>query len=141
MTYGGLSPIMSSQGLRYYVIFVDNFSRYTWVFPLKSKSDFFPVFMSFQKLVETQLQEKIIQFQCDGGGEFVSVQFVNHLAQCGIKQLLSYPHTPQQNGLSERKHRHITELGITMLYNSKFPLQMWVEPSSLRIFLVTNCHL
>lgn len=83
--------------------------------------------MSFQKLVETQLQEKILQFQCDGGGEFINTRFMNHLARCGIKQLVSCPHTPQQNVLSERKHRHITELGLTMLYNSKVPIHMWVE--------------
>lgn len=123
----GPSPVLSSQGFRYYVIFVDNFSRFTWFYPLKLKSDFVSVFQSFQKLVENQFKKKITQFQCDGGGEFVSTRFLTHLADCGIKQLLSCPHTPQQNGLSERKHRHITELGLTMMFNGKVPQQLWVE--------------
>ena len=123
----GPSPVVSTQGFKYYVIFVDNFSRFTWFYPLKLKSDFFSVFTQFQSLVETQFQTKIIQFQCDGGGEFVGQVFLSHLAACGIKQLVSCPHTPQQNGLAERKHRHITELGFTMMYGSRVPQQLWVE--------------
>lgn len=123
----GPSPIVSSQGFKYYVIFVDDFSRFTWFYPLKFKSDFFSVFKILQSLVETQLQQRILQFQCDGGGEFVSSAFLSHLAERGIKQLMSCPHTPQQNGVSERKHRHITELGTTLMFCSKVPQQLWVE--------------
>ena len=95
----GPSPVMSSQGFKYYVIFVDNKSRFTWFYPLKLKSDFFQVFVRFQRLVENQFQQKILQFQCDGGGEFISKSFLSHMSTCGIKQLISCPHTPQQNGL------------------------------------------
>lgn len=45
----------------------------------------------------------------------------------GIQQLISCPHTPQQNGLAERKHRHLTELGLSMLFQSKLLLKYWVE--------------
>lgn len=65
----------------------------------------------------------------------MSSQFLSHLADHGIKQLVSCPHTPQQNGLSERKHRHITELGITMMYCSKVPQQLWVEAFFTATFL------
>ncbi|KAG7594152.1 Reverse transcriptase RNA-dependent DNA polymerase [Arabidopsis thaliana x Arabidopsis arenosa] len=123
----GPAPVCSSQGFKYYVIFIDNFSRYCWFYPLKNKSDFYSVFLLFQTFVENQLNQKIKMFQWDGGGEFVSNQFVAHLAQCGIKQLISCPHTPQQNGLAERKHRHLTELGLSMLFHGKVPQQYWVE--------------
>lgn len=115
----GPSTVVSTQGFRFYVIFVDNLSRFTWFYPLKGKSDFFSVFLIFQQLVETQLQSKVSMFQCDRGGEFTSNSFINHLAKCGIKQLLSCPYTPQQNGLAERKHRHIIELGLSLLFQSK----------------------
>lgn len=123
----GPSPVMSTQGFRYYVIFIDDFTKFAWFYPLKLKSDFFSVFTRFQQLVENQFQCKIRQFQCDGGGEFVNTPFLSHLSKCGIKQLISCPHTPQQNGLSERKHRHLTELGLTMLYHGRVPQQLWVE--------------
>ena len=56
-------------------------------------------------MVQNQFNTSIGTFQCDGGGEFVSKPFLSHLQQNGIRQLISCPHTPQQNGLSERKHR------------------------------------
>lgn len=122
----GLSPVVSAQGLRFYVILVDNYSRLTWFYPLKFKSDIYSVFPRFKTLVEPQFQQNIFQFQCHGGGQFTSSQFVTHLANCGIKQLLSCPHTPQQNGFSERKHKHITELGINMMYCSNVLQQLWI---------------
>ncbi|CAB78643.1 reverse transcriptase like protein [Arabidopsis thaliana] len=68
----GPSPVMSVQGFRYYVIFIDNYSRYCWFYPLKLKSDFYTIFAKFQALVQNQLQSKISIFQCHGGGEFTS---------------------------------------------------------------------
>ena len=65
---------------KYYVIFVDDCTRYTWLFPLKHKSDFYECFLKFQKLVENQFERKIKIFQSDGGGEFTSNLFTNHLA-------------------------------------------------------------
>lgn len=120
----GPSPVIPTQGFRYYVIFIDNHSRYTWFYPLRLKSDFFSVFHGFQEMVETQFGSKIRSFQCDGGGEFTSKAFVSHLSSCGIRQLLS---CPQQNGLAERKHISITELGLTLMFQSKVPQSLWVE--------------
>lgn len=77
-------------------------------------------------MVETQFGDKIKSFQCVGGGEFTSKAF-QHVANCGIRQLLSCPQTPQQNGLAERKHRSITELGLTLMFQSKVPQSLWVE--------------
>ena len=48
----GPAPVESSQHMKYYVIFVDDHSRYTWIYPLKKKSEFFEVFLKFQKMVE-----------------------------------------------------------------------------------------
>lgn len=123
----GPSPVISTQGFRYYVIFIDNYSRYTWFYPLRLKSDFLHVFRAFQAMVETQFDSKIQSFQCDGGGEFTSNTFICHLSSCGIRQLISCPHTPQQNGLAERKHKSITELGLTLMFQSKIPQSLWVE--------------
>ena len=66
----GPAPIPSSQNFRYYAIFVDDFTRYTWLYPLKNKSDFLQCFLKFQALVENFFDRKIKIFQSDGGGEF-----------------------------------------------------------------------
>ena len=121
------SPVASTQGFRFYAVFVDHFSRYTWIYPLRLNSDFYTAFLSFQNFVERQLDSKIQVFQSGGGGEFMSKQFLAHLSSCGIKQQLSCLHTPQQNGLAERKHCYVTELGLSLMFQSKIPYQLWVE--------------
>ena len=63
----GPAPVMSVQGFRFYVIFIDNFSRFCWFYPLKQKSEVFTIFKSFQLLAENQLNQKIKIFQSDGG--------------------------------------------------------------------------
>ena len=123
----GPSPVLSNQGFRFYAIFVDEYTRFSWLFPLKQKSEFFAVFVAFQKLIENKLSVKIKQFQSDGGGEFVNLQMKKHLLECGIEHRISCPYTPQQNGLAERKHRHIIELSLSMMFQSHMPLQYWVD--------------
>lgn len=132
----GPAPTVSFQGFRYYVILIDNYSRFCWFYPLRMKSDFFSIFVKFQSLVENQFQSKIGIFQCDGGEEFTSKEFVNHLQKHGIQQYISCPYTPQQNGLAERKHRHITELGMSMLFQCKVPSKYWVEAFFTANFLI-----
>ncbi|GKV07645.1 hypothetical protein SLEP1_g19392 [Rubroshorea leprosula] len=54
------------------------------------------------------------------------IAFLNYLAECGIQQQVSCPGTPEQNGVAERKHRHITETGLTMLFHANMPLRCLV---------------
>lgn len=66
----GPAPISSMQLFRYYVIFIDDCTCYTRIYPLKQKYDFYECFIKFQKLVENQFDRKIKFFQSDGVGEF-----------------------------------------------------------------------
>jgi hypothetical protein len=134
----GPSPILSTSGFRYYVIFVDDHSRFTWFYPLKHKSDFYDTFLRFQKFVENQFSHSIKAFQCDGGSEFTSLRFKHHLSTCGIEQRFSCPYTPAQNGKAERKHRHITETGLTLLFHAHTPLTMWVEAFSTATYIINR---
>ena len=59
--------------------------------------------------------------QFDWGGEYRSLN--KFLQNCGITHHVSCPHTHQQNGVVERKHRHIMEIGLALLYHENFPLQ------------------
>jgi hypothetical protein len=62
-------------GYPYYVLFIDDFSRFTWLYHIHNKSDVFIVFVQFKSLVENQFSSSIKQFQCVGGGEYMSNQF------------------------------------------------------------------
>lgn len=58
----------------------------------------------------------------DGGGEFISKVFRQFLSQHGIKHQLICPYTPQQNGVVERKYRHIEEIGLCLLAQANLPM-------------------
>ena len=64
------SPDISVDGYRYYVHFVDGFTRFTWIFPLKTKSKVITCFIRFNSYVERQVATKIKAFQSDWGGEY-----------------------------------------------------------------------
>jgi len=72
------SSILSNHGFRYYVGFVDDFSRYTWIYPLRSKSDFLPTFCALQKLVKNLFDTKLKIFQSDSEHEFDNTSLGAH---------------------------------------------------------------
>lgn len=83
----GPAPVASNQRFRYYVIFVDDCTRFAWIFPLRRKSDFLKCFLSFQRMVENRFDRKMKIFQCDGGAH---TDFLNQLDRCGPTGLLSW---------------------------------------------------
>ncbi|TXG67351.1 hypothetical protein EZV62_008626 [Acer yangbiense] len=103
----GPSPVPSSGGHRYYILFIDDFSRYIWVYLMKLKSEAFSTFVQFQNMAELQFNRKIKTVQADMGGEFKP--FIPYLTDLGVQIRFSCPHSHQQNGIAERKHRHLVE--------------------------------
>jgi hypothetical protein len=132
------SPVPSISGCKYYIIFVDDFSRYTWLYPLHNKSEAYDTFLKFKTLVETQLSCKIKQLQSDGGGEFTSFRFQQLLSCNGIIHRKSCPHTSQQNGLAERKLRHILETGLTLLAHCGLSNRYWVDAFLTSIYIINR---
>ena len=96
--------VASSGGFKYYVSFVDDYSRFCWIYLLKHKSDVEHVFYAFQAHVERLLDTKIKAVQSDWGGEYHKLH--RYFQTTGISHRVSCPHTSQQNGIVERKHRH-----------------------------------
>lgn len=88
----GPSPFVSIDDFRYYVIFIDHYSKYVWLFPMKFKSDVALIFPIFKNIVENQFNCKIKNFYSDNGGEFIKLKsfFQHH----GIIHLTTPPHTP-----------------------------------------------
>jgi transposase InsO family protein len=134
----GPSPVKSNLGFDYYVLFIDDYSRFTWLYPLKFKSDFFATFIRFQKFVENQHSARIKNFQSDGGTEFTCNRFQDHLSTSGIHHQLSCPHTPAQNGRAERKHRHVTETGLALLFHSHTSPRFWVDAFSTAAYIINR---
>ncbi|CAN1163242.1 Retrovirus-related Pol polyprotein from transposon RE2 [Linum perenne] len=113
----GPSPIPSVENHRYYIIFYDHYSKYTWIYFVRYRSDLLSVFIKYRTMVEKYFGRAIRSFRADWGGEYQKL--AQYLADQGIVFQRSCPHTPEQNGCSERKHRHITELGRTLIHQAK----------------------
>ncbi|KAL4025846.1 hypothetical protein IC575_014252 [Cucumis melo] len=127
---------VSHNGFRYYISFVDAYSRYTLIYFLHSKSDAFLAFQNFKTCVEKSLCQSIKSLQTDGGTEFKP--FKHFLDQHGIEHRIACPYTSKQNGIVERKHRHIMEMGLTLLSQATLPLSFWVEPFSTSVYLINR---
>ena len=94
----------SLNGSKYFLLLIDDLSRYCWVFFLKSKFDVFAEFVKFKAAVELEIENKLKILRSDNGGEYTSRQFEAYLAKEGIKHQLVVPYTPRQNGVSERRN-------------------------------------
>ncbi|KAJ0845011.1 putative RNA-directed DNA polymerase [Helianthus annuus] len=93
----------------YFLTIVDDFSRAVWVFLLKHKDEASTYLLYFHKMVQTQFEKNIKRVRCDNGGEFTSNRMLEFYANEGIVLETTCPHTPQQNGVVKRKHRHLLE--------------------------------
>lgn len=126
---------LSLSGHEYYVTFIDDFSRKTWIYFLKTKVEVFARFKEFKALVENQTGKKIKVLRSDNGGEFTSNEFRDFCRQEGIRRQKSFPYNPQQNGVAERKNRSIIGACRAMLYDQDLPLFLWAEACSTAVYL------
>ena len=131
----GPSPALSFDGFRCFIIFVDDFNCYTWIFPLSHKAQALDEFKNF-KVVENLFSTTIKIFQCDGASELTKGPFALFIQTHGISYRISSPYTPQHNGLSERKIRHITEIGLTLLIHNHLPKIFWFDAFCITAYLI-----
>jgi histone deacetylase 1/2 len=130
-------PAPSSIGrYSYYVSFIDDHSKFTWLYLLRHKSEVFSIFHEFQNLIERQFGRKIQAIQTDWGGEYQALH--SFFKRVGITHQVSCPHAHQQNGSAERKHRHIVEMALTLLAHASMPLKFWDEAVSTAVYLINR---
>jgi histone deacetylase 1/2 len=103
---------------------------------LRHKSEVSKYFLEFQQLVERQLNRKILTVQSDWGGEYEKLN--SFFRSIGISHQVSCPHTHQQNGAAERKHRHIVEMGLALLAHASMPLKYWDEAFLTATYLINR---
>ncbi|KAM0024788.1 putative RNA-directed DNA polymerase [Helianthus debilis subsp. tardiflorus] len=111
----------------YFLTLVDDYSRSVWVYLIKHKSEASMCLINFHNLVERQFGKKIKRIRCDNGGEFTSNQMKEFYGNQGIILETTCPHTPQQNGVVERKHRHLLEMARALHFEANLPIKFWGE--------------
>ena len=103
----GPSPVPTMGGSRYFVIFVDDFSRYTWIYLMKNRSKILIIYRDFAKMIQTKYSKVIKIFRSDNAREYRQTDFFTILKYYGTIFHISCAGTSQQNRRAERKLHHI----------------------------------
>jgi transposase InsO family protein len=126
-------------GNRYFITFIDDYSRKAHTYCIKTKDQALETFASFKNLVENETGRHIKILRTDRGGEYVNHAFDTFLKRHGIRHQTTAPHTPQQNGVAERFNRTVVEMGRTMLNNAKLPYRYWGEAVNTATYIRNRC--
>ncbi|KAL0458745.1 UNVERIFIED_CONTAM: Copia protein, partial [Sesamum latifolium] len=141
----------SLSGCHFVLTVVDDYSRVTWTFLLHPKSHAIPTMSSFLTKVSTQFEAKVRVIRTDNGSEFLSLSFQTLLQTHGIEHHKTCTYTPQQNGVVERKHRHLLQVARALMFESDLPRDFWADSiltathiinklPSYTENLLTNCY-
>jgi transposase InsO family protein len=117
----GPAPIPTMKGSCYFVIFVDDYSRYTWLYLLQNRFELPKNYSKFQRMIQTQFSRNIKNFHFDNAMEYRKSTFLTTLKQNGTLPHRSCPNTSQQNGCAERKHMHILDTVRALLFSASIP--------------------
>jgi hypothetical protein len=92
---------------------------------MRHKSESFEKFKEFQNEVQSQLGKTIKYLRSDRRGEYLSLEFCDHLKKCGIVPHLTPPRTHQWNGVSEQRNRTLLDMVRSMMSQADLPLSFW----------------
>jgi hypothetical protein len=117
----GPFPHPSINKERFVLIFFYDFSRFTWIYFLRKKSEVFQHLKDFKALVETQSKKNIKVLRTDNGGEYVNHEIHNLFHEEGIQLQHTIPYVSQQNGVVEQKNLSLKEMASWMLHAKYLP--------------------
>ena len=134
----GPAKTTSMGGCTFYVTFIDDHTRKVWVYFMKEKSEVFTHFQNFKAMVEKQTGKYVQCLRSDGGGEYFSNEFNNFLKKHGIQRQFSCRYTPQQNGVAERKNKHIAEVARALMAEKNMPHCHWAKVVSTAVYIMNK---
>jgi transposase InsO family protein len=131
-------PVTSISGMKYFVTFIGCFSHVTWIYLMKHKSEVIKCFRDFCSFIGNQYDARIKVLMTDSGTEYVNDEFGNFLSTHGILHQTTCPDTPPQNGVAERKNRHILEVAHSLMYTMNVPKFLWSEAVMTAVYLINR---
>jgi transposase InsO family protein len=117
----GPAPITSQSGIRWFITFIDDYTRMTWLYTMRHKSDVRNIFLIFYRMVCTQFSLPVKIIRSDNCGEYLNSELLSFFQNNGILHETTCPRTPQQNGVVECKNRHILETTRALLIGAHVP--------------------
>ena len=118
--------------------FIDDHNMITWVYLIKEKSEVGIIFKNFHSMIQTQFQAKVKIFRSDNAKEFFNSNLGNYFVSQGIIQQSSCADTPQQNGITERKNRHLLEVARSLMFTMNVPKCYWGEAVLTATYLINR---
>lgn len=134
---GQITP-KSIGGASYFLLVVDDYSRYMWVEMLKTKDQALVNFRKIKQRAETETGDKLKALRTDRGGEFTSILFETFCSQDGIKHYTTTPYSPQQNGVVERRNQTVVEMARCLLKAMVVPTIFWGEAIRTAVYLLNR---
>ena len=132
-----LNGVLIRGGKRYFITFIDDFFRFTYVYLMRNKDESFDMFKRYKTELENKKDRKIKILRSDRGGEYFPNDFSTFCEEHGIIHQSSTPYTPKKkkkNGLVERKNRTLVNVVNAMTLSAELPFNLWGEA------LLTTCH-
>lgn len=131
--YIGIPTILDDYKM--FILFVDDATRYTTLYLLKSKGDAAEAFKDFDRKFFNMNQRHITVLHSDGAKEYFSKAVKEYCNEHGITQDCSAPYTPEQNGRAERPNRTLLEGISALLLDSKLPWEFWGYAAQTMVYL------
>ncbi|WKA08973.1 hypothetical protein VitviT2T_026653 [Vitis vinifera] len=138
---------MDSHGKKYFISFIDDFSRYMYLYILHNKNEALDAFKVFKAKVEKQYGKQIKIVRSDRGGEYYGRYledgqsprpFAKFLQEHGIVAQYTMPGSPDQNGVAERRNRTLLDMVRSMLSSSKLPKFLWIEALKTAVYILNR---
>ncbi|KAJ9544473.1 hypothetical protein OSB04_024180, partial [Centaurea solstitialis] len=123
----GPTNVMSIGKKSYSLVIVDDYSRFTWVYFLRTKDETSGLIKPFVLRMENKTNLRVKVIRSDNGTEFKNTDLNSFCEEKGIERQYNAPRTPQQNGVAERRNRTLIEATRTMLADSKLLITFWAE--------------
>ena len=126
-------------GHRYFLTLVDDYTRSTWTHLMVTKDEAFHLIKSFVAMGKTQFDGTVRIVRSDNALELeLSNEALNFFASTGILYQTSCTQTPQQNGVVERKHKHLLEVSRALLFQSHLPTKFWRDCLLTATYLINR---
>jgi transposase InsO family protein len=132
---------ISIDGSKYYLVIVDDYLCFTWVFFLQEKYQTQETLKIFLRWAQNEFGLIIKKIRSDNGIEFKNSQIEGFLEEEGIMHEFSSPYTPQQNGVVERKNRTLLDMARTMLDEYKTPDRFWAKAINIACYSINRLYL
>ena len=130
---GDLKQTMTRGGKKFYVTFIDNYSRFIRIYLLRHKDETFDMFLSYKAEVENQLDRKNKRIIFDRGGEYTPLN--DYCEREGIIYEVTPPYSPESNGVAKRKNMNLQEMLNSLLISASALNNLWREA------ILSACHL